>query len=413
MTDAVTHIAIIPARGGSKGVPGKNLRVIGGLPLVARTVRTAVASGVFTAVVVSSDDPEILAVAEAHGATALPRPAGLAGDTVPTEPVMAHALAAAESDGRAPFDWVWLLQPTSPFLEAADLHAAQAVIRRGGCDSVVGVTPDHGFLWHQTTGVGASDLIEPDYDPARRPRRQDMAPTYRENGAVYAVRRNVWDATGVRLGGRVAPLVMPAWRSLDVDSWDDLGGARTLARDTGSLPADLLERLARVRAVGLDFDGVLTDNTVLVNERGEEAVQCSRSDGWGIAALRKAGIAVAVFSTEANPVVARRCEKLHLECQQALEDKATAFLQWGRALGVTREETAFVGNDVNDLECLHLRRALSRTVRCAPDRQGGRPHWSCIGPAARKQFVNWPIRPMRREARRCTRGTVGRRDGST
>ncbi len=208
-----------------------------------------------------------------------------------------------------------------------------------------------------------------------------MAPAYRENGAVYAVRRNMWDATGVRVGGRMAPLVMPGHRSLEIDTEEDLLLARALASQERALSADLTARLACVRAVGLDFDGVLTDNTVLLNERGEESVRCSRSDGWGIAALRKAGVAVAVFSTEENPVVARRCEKLHIECHQALGDKAAAFRDWVRGLDVSRDETAFVGNDVNDLglpaggrhqRCPSGRRRERTRGRRCPSREEGR-----------------------------------------
>jgi N-acylneuraminate cytidylyltransferase len=112
--------------------------------------------------------------------------------------------------------------------------------------------------------------------------------------------------------------------------------------------------LVAIRAVARDFDGVMTDDKVVVDEHGTEAVVCSRRDGLGIAHLREAGVHVAVFSTERNPVVQQRCRKLGVECHQDLTDKETAVLAWLRALDLTAGQLAFLGNDVNDLACLRL-----------------------------------------------------------
>lgn len=106
--------------------------------------------------------------------------------------------------------------------------------------------------------------------------------------------------------------------------------------------------------VVFDFDGVMTDNTVLVNERGEESVRCSRADGWGIARLREAGVAMIVLSTEANPVVQARCEKLKLPCHQSHDDKAAFLSKFLRDGRIAAAQVVYVGNDVNDLECLKL-----------------------------------------------------------
>lgn len=116
--------------------------------------------------------------------------------------------------------------------------------------------------------------------------------------------------------------------------------------------ADLAQRLRAVRLVAFDFDGVFTDNTVYVFEDGREAVRCWRGDGLGLARLRQLGLHLAIISTEINPVVTARSRKLGVRCTQGVQDKRAALGLLLDELGLTLEETAFVGNDVNDLPCL-------------------------------------------------------------
>ncbi len=110
--------------------------------------------------------------------------------------------------------------------------------------------------------------------------------------------------------------------------------------------------LREVELLVLDFDGVLTDNRVLVHEDGTESVWCHRGDGWGIARLKDAGLPVVVLSTETNGVVTARCRKLGVDCLQGQDDKGAALHRLLQARGVDAARVAFVGNDVNDLECL-------------------------------------------------------------
>lgn len=120
-----------------------------------------------------------------------------------------------------------------------------------------------------------------------------------------------------------------------------------------TLTHDRLARLPeRVGALVMDFDGVLTDNRVIVDQNGVESVVCSRGDGFGLELLRKAGIPLLVISKEANPVVTARCRKLQIPCLQGIEDKLTALQGWASERGLSSRELVFVGNDVNDLECL-------------------------------------------------------------
>jgi YrbI family 3-deoxy-D-manno-octulosonate 8-phosphate phosphatase len=110
--------------------------------------------------------------------------------------------------------------------------------------------------------------------------------------------------------------------------------------------------LEAIRLLVLDFDGVLTDNRVLVSQDGAEAVWCHRGDGWGIARLKERGMRIVVISTEANPVVGARCRKLGLDFVQACDDKLSALRELAGSLGLGPEQIAYVGNDVNDLDCL-------------------------------------------------------------
>ncbi|HJR58772.1 MAG TPA: HAD hydrolase family protein [Vicinamibacterales bacterium] len=114
----------------------------------------------------------------------------------------------------------------------------------------------------------------------------------------------------------------------------------------------LTERLRLIRLVAFDFDGVFTDNAVYVSQDGTEAVRCVRSDGIGLQTLTALGIATLVISTETNPVVGARSRKLSLRCIQGCDDKLAALESVLAELGLTRGEAAFVGNDINDLECL-------------------------------------------------------------
>lgn len=125
------------------------------------------------------------------------------------------------------------------------------------------------------------------------------------------------------------------------------GGGSIYTEDHG--PGRLGEFLATVRLVAFDFDGVFTDNTVYVSQDGIESIRCWRSDGIGLTRLRNIGVQTLILSTEINPVVAARANKLKTPCKQGIDDKAAAILETCRELGIDPAQTAFVGNDINDI----------------------------------------------------------------
>ncbi len=221
-------LAIIPARGGSKGVPGKNIRNIAGLPLIAWSIRQAKDVAAIGHVVVSTDSEEIAAVAREHGAEVpFLRPARLAEDTTPTEPVMRHALDWYTEQG-SDISAVVLLQPTSPLRLPGSLAAALGRFESEGADSLLGVCENHHFFWRN---LAAPEAL---YDYKNRPRRQDIAADarwYRENGSIYVTRAAAFRAANNRLCGRIAMHTMNEEEGWEIDSLADFLVVEALMRE--------------------------------------------------------------------------------------------------------------------------------------------------------------------------------------
>ncbi|NHI16998.1 acylneuraminate cytidylyltransferase [Microbacterium excoecariae] len=332
-------VAIIPARGGSKGVPRKNLARVGGIPLVARAVRAARDSGAIDRVVVSTDDSEIAGVAREWGAEVVWRPRELSGDTAGSESAILHALDALEGDGVA-VGTVAFLQATSPFIPSDALGDAVARVASGRAECAFSARESYAFFW--ADGPGGADPVGHDRDV--RPRRQDRDPLFIETGAFY-----VFDAAGFRRArhrffGRTEIVPVPERLAIEIDTAEELDLARLLAEsEDGAIAA---------RAVVTDFDGVHTDDTAIVAEDGTESVRVSRSDGMGVALLRRAGVPVLILSTEKNPVVSARARKLGVDVVQGSSDKARALAAWAAEREIPLSGVAYVGNDVNDLGAL-------------------------------------------------------------
>ncbi|AEW96132.1 transferase [Streptantibioticus cattleyicolor NRRL 8057 = DSM 46488] len=218
-------LAVIPARGGSKGVPGKNLAPVGGVPLITRAIRACHGARRVTAVVVSTDDAAIAAAARAAGAETVARPAHLAGDTARSEDAVLHALAAYEDGHHVTVPVVLLVQCTSPFVTAAEIDAVTAAVTEDGADTALTVAPFHGFLWR----AGPDGGHGVNHDRATRPRRQDRPEDLLETGAAYAMRSDGLRAAGHRFFGRTALVRTDPARVLEIDDPADLGRARALA----------------------------------------------------------------------------------------------------------------------------------------------------------------------------------------
>jgi CMP-N-acetylneuraminic acid synthetase len=218
-------LAVIPARGGSKGVPRKNVRPVLGRPLLAYTADTALASRhLLHDVVLSTDDEEIAEVGRSLGLSVpFLRPSELAGDAVPMVPVLQHAVSFLERRDGVRMDWVLLLQPTEPFRTVEDVEAALDLADRGGCDSVISVVrvfAVHPVLMKRIEG---DRLLPYCVEEREGTRRQDYdPPAYMRNGAIYLTRRDVLMERASIWGDVIRPYVMPPERSLSVDEERDL-----------------------------------------------------------------------------------------------------------------------------------------------------------------------------------------------
>ena len=218
-------LAVIPARGGSKGVPRKNIRLICGMPLIAYSIETALAvRHLFHRVIVSTDDEEIASIARQYGAEVpFLRPAELAGDEIPTVPVLQHAVQFVEQQDSIRLDWVCLLQPTDPFRTVEDIEAALALALQGDCDSVISVVQVFSVHPILMKRIENGRLLPYCIKETEGTRRQDyQPPAYMRNGAIYLVRRDVLMVHNSIWGEIIRPYIMPEERSVGVDSELDL-----------------------------------------------------------------------------------------------------------------------------------------------------------------------------------------------
>lgn len=337
-------VAIIPARGGSKGVPRKNVQRVGGIPLVERAVRAAAAASAVDLVVVSTDDDEIAAVSEAAGARVIRRPVEIAGDTASSESAVLHVLDELAAGGTS-VDTVVFVQATSPFIPSAGIDEAVAHIHEDRFDSVFSAHETYGFLWRRAEDDTAAAI---NHDAAHRPRRQDREPHYLETGAFYAFRADGFRDSQHRFFGRIGIVEVPELTAIEIDDAQQLAAASALA----SL-IDEPEPIA-AKAVVTDFDGVHTDDRVLIDSAGGEQVRVSREDGMGVSRLRRAGIPMLILSTEVNPVVRARADKLKVPVLHGIEDKASALVDWAAEHEILLADVVYLGNDVNDLGAMRI-----------------------------------------------------------
>lgn len=352
MNDAlnrVSALAIIPARGGSKGIPGKNIKPLVGKPLLAYSIEQARAANSVQRVVVSTDSDAIAEVAVRYGAEVIRRPPEISDGLSSSELALLHVLDTLQaSEGYVP-EIVVFLQATSPCRIPGDIDNAVSLLLERKADSLLSCCLEH-FTGHFQMREDGS-VFPTNFDPGKRPMRQQVPIDYVENGSIYVFRTDILRTLGSRLGGRITVYPMPAWRSFQIDEPGDYEVAEIMMKGLPRSPLSPSE-LATVKLLVTDFDGVLTDNRVWVAENGLESVACCRSDGLRLRELAQAGVECLVLSSETNPVVEARCRKLGLGCRQGLQDKRAALLEEVARRGLNVRETAYLGNDINDLACM-------------------------------------------------------------
>ncbi|MFO1156484.1 MAG: HAD hydrolase family protein [Rhodospirillales bacterium] len=323
--DVLAVVADLSARGQRDGA---------GRPLALQVLETArAARRVVRVCVVTADADAALLAGDAGADVAAPPPDGDRAGLL-----QAALEAVTAGNGLAPASAV-LLDCRFPLLDATAIDGAIRHFQRCGADSLVAVYPLDEPLWVQDEGGAAQPL-----DCGGHERR------YVETAAIAAVRVGLFERTGELPTGRVVLYEVPASVALRLDGGLEGPQAERLVARASRARAKAL--LRRVRLLVLDFDGVMTDNRVLVLEDGREAVLCSRGDGMGIGLLKGAGVPVAVLSKEVNPVVGARCRKLGIPHTQGIDDKLAELRRMVAGQSLDLAEIAYMGNDVNDLECM-------------------------------------------------------------
>lgn len=342
-------IAIIPARGGSKGLPGKNTRLFCGKPLIAWMIKAAKEARKVSRVIVSTDDDQISKISFDYGAEVVRRPKEISGDAAASETALLDALQQLKIRcGTLAF-----LQCTSPLVTSADIDGTIGALK--GADSAFAAIPWHGFIWEHD----GEKAVPVGHTQNHRPMRQHLPDRYMETGAIYAMDISGFIESKHRFFGKVSVYTIDAERGIDIDDEHDfryaeaIMGSRLSFQKASRLPDE-------VKAIVMDFDGVLTNNTMQVDERGQESVVCHRGDGWAIRQFKNVGIHLLILTQESNPAVRARCDKLGVECIVAGENKLPDLEKWLKMNRLRAEDTLYIGNDVPDVLCMmHVACALA------------------------------------------------------
>ena len=356
-------VAIIPARGGSKGLPRKNVRLLGGLPLIGHAIQALRQAKLVDAVVVSTDDAEIAEISRAQGAEVVIRPAEISGDTASSESALHHALDFLHQDQGREYDVVLFAQCTAPFTTPQEIDGTAQLVVSGEYDSSFAVASTSEFLWQRGAEANAVGV---NHDGGPRMRRQDLEPQYVEKGSVYAMSVPIFQSEGTRFCGKTGIYVSDDTPALDIDDARDLAQAEALFHvvhkhsSAARLPVE-------ISCIVFDFDGVFTDRGVHVEDTGSQVVRCDRGDELAIQRLKKLGVPMLVLSDEGHSIAAAKCSELGLECLNSAGDKRSVLEKWLAERGYRREGLIYVGDDVNDLESLRWAGCAAAPLNAHPE----------------------------------------------
>lgn len=355
-------LALIPARGNSKSIPNKNIRDFAGYPLTAYTITAALRSKHVSRVIVSTDNEEIANISREFGAeTPFSRPEEFARDDTMDFPVFEHALHWLDANENYRPEIVVHLRPTSPVMPVRLIDdAIEGLINYPEADSVrcVVLSDQNPYkMWNiESNGILKPILKVEGLAESYNASRQKLPKTYWQTGHIDVIRRDTLLKKHSMSGDTILPILIDPKYAIDIDTPLDWIRAERLVNEgildmiyPGKQPRTLPDH---VKLLILDFDGVLTDNRVWVDQNGKESIAASRSDGMGLELLRKhTNIEVFVLSKETNPVVSARCKKLNIPLFQSVTEKEKALKELINKKKVNFSDVVYVGNDINDIEC--------------------------------------------------------------
>jgi N-acylneuraminate cytidylyltransferase len=336
------RILIIPARGGSKGIPRKNLKSVNGISLIERSIRTALKSKV-DQIIVSTDDQEISRISNEYGIFVQNRSSQNSGDTASTDAVIWEVIEELES-GWPQDSVIGIYQVTSPFVSPDTIDRCFEQAEKGF--SAFSAKPFHGFVWEN------KDSWLPINHPIDfRPRRQELVETVVETGAVYCFPLKQFKEKKYRICSEPKPVHVQSISGIEIDEISELELANLLATQYESSDFEF-KNIKLPKIIFTDFDGCLTDDKVKINIFGKESVKVNRKDGLAVKRLEKLGIKVVITTSETNEVVATRAKKMKIEALRGLSNKKESISTYLEKASLKWDEAWYLGNDVNDLESM-------------------------------------------------------------
>lgn len=345
MTDRGKVVAFIPVRGGSKSIPLKNVKSIAGKPLVQWVVEAACAAECIDAVYVSTDSPvisEIVEILQFPKLKVIGRSVETATDVASTES------ALLEFCNNYSFDKVFLVQATSPLVSSEDFDNAWKLFEDTCCDSLISVVRQKRFIWRESSPGNAESV---NYDPFNRPRRQQFDGYLVENGAFYLSSREGILKSQCRISGEITCYEMDDETYYEIDEVSDWKIVEALLLNREGRKHDF----SNIKMLVMDCDGVMTDAGMYYNEDGEAFKKFNTKDGKAVELLRGKGIQSAIVTGEETLFVKRRAEKVGIDFVfMGIKQKDKTLMNFARNIGISLNQIAYIGDDVNDLPAIKL-----------------------------------------------------------
>lgn len=339
-------LAFIPVRGGSKSIPLKNIKPFCGKPLVCWNIEALESCDFVDDVIVATDSEEIWQTVESrhYAKTRLyHRSAENACDTASTESVMLEYISYAQLAKDSAF---MLVQATSPLTESIHFTEALQMYAKGEYDSILTCVRNYRFFWNE-------DGTSKNYDYKNRPRRQNFDGMLMENGAFYINTVGNILQSGNRLSGKIGIYEMPEYTATEIDEPDDWTILESLMQRHVLSKYDTKKKA--IKLFLSDVDGTLTDGGMYYSENGDELKKFNTRDGMGFQLLREAGIKTGIITSENTQIVENRAKKLKIDylCQSKRDGgKVAAAQEICDELGITLDEVAYIGDDINCYELL-------------------------------------------------------------
>ncbi len=340
------NVAFIPARGGSKSIPLKNIKIIAGKPLVYWTAKAASDCKYIDVVYIATDSDAIKNAVESFKldkVKVIDRSAESASDTASTES------ALLEFADKYDFENVALVQATSPLLTGEDMDRGFELFNQDDTDSVLSVVRQKRFIWNNESGYATPQ----NYDVYNRPRRQEFDGYLVENGAFYITSKEDLLKSKNRVSGRIKAVEMDEASYFEIDEPSDFTIIEAILKNRMDNQQNL--DVKKIKMFLSDCDGVLTDGGMYYSENGDELKKFNTKDGFGFGQLRKEGLITGIITSEDRELNRRRAAKLQLdEIVSGSKDKVTDIKDLCEKYKVSLDEVAYIGDDLNDLEVIKM-----------------------------------------------------------